>query len=242
MTSSFRADCVRLLSIRSTWVYFLLLIGLFVSPVILVVLVLGGDATRPLQANDLVTCADLFHVIAIIFSGATVATEIRHGALTVNFLTQRGRWRSMVSGCLIGASFVTLTYSIGVLLALVIGEFYPKGVEIDTRGFQFLVVELLVILVWCLVAGSLAILTRSVAASVAIPLIWILLIENLLAAIPSIQSLASWMPYGAGRKLIENVLGISDGDPTRCVVSLILLGVLCSIPASISYIKHDVPM
>ncbi|HCD3017547.1 TPA: ABC transporter permease, partial [Corynebacterium striatum] len=64
-----------------------------------------------------------------------------------------------------------------------------------------------IVLVWSSMATSIAVITRSVAAAVATPITWMLLIEQLLAQIPMFDAITPWLPFAASHSLLARSLG-----------------------------------
>src|SRR5699024_629823 len=86
-----------------------------------------------------------------------------------SFLTQKSRWASLVAQAAVQWAFLAFAYVVGIGLALVAARFYPDGLAMSPRGGAYLPAYLLVVLLWVTIATALAVLTRSVAVSVAAP-------------------------------------------------------------------------
>src|SRR5699024_8203575 len=66
---------------------------------------------------------------------------------------------------------------------------------------------LLVVLLWVTMATALAVLTRSVAVSVAAPITRMLLIEQLASMVPMLEAFTPWLPFNASHMLLAQALG-----------------------------------
>src|SRR5699024_11369323 len=75
------------------------------------------------------------------------------------------------------------------------------------RGWAYLAAYLLVVLLWATMATALAVLTRSVAVSVAAPITWMLLIEQLASMVPMLEAITPWLPFNASHMLLAQALG-----------------------------------
>ncbi|MCV7592117.1 ABC-2 type transport system permease protein [Micrococcus sp. 140720015-1] len=241
MINAIHADLRRLATLRSTWIYAILLTGACYGPIILMTLLYNVEYAGPIDAGDLGKCASIFQMVAIVFAGATVATEIRNGSVGISFLTQRRRWTSLASGAVVGTIFLTVTYVVGMALAILVAQFYPDSITIGSRGWPYLAAQLLVILIWALAAAALAVTTRSIAASVAIPIVWMLLIENLIAMVPMLKDLINWMPFNAGHAMLGHVLGESTASPWPGVIVLTVLTLLATTAAATTHTQRDIP-
>ena len=207
MIAAFRAELRRLISLRSTGVYAVMLLGCFFGPIIIMAAVYDAEYQGPIDASDIGKCISIFHVLAIIFSGAYAATEIRSGSTAIAFLTQTSRYLSLVAHYVVEGVFLVCAFAIGIPLALLAGMLYPDGLEIGVGALPYWGLYLGIVLVWSSMATSIAVITRSVAAAVATPITWMLLIEQLLAQIPMFDAITPWLPFAASHSLLARSLG-----------------------------------
>lgn len=242
MHSSLKAEALRLCTLRSTMVHALLLLSCCFGPIILMTFLYDIEYQGPIDAGDLGKCASIFHVLAIVFAGASSATEIRNGSASISFLTQRRRWTSFVARPLVNSGFIAATYAAGMALAVAAAGFYPDGITISAGGWAYLGVYLVIILLWALMAMSLAVLTRSVATAIATPLVWMLLLEQLMSMVPMLEPVLEWMPFTAGMDLLARVLGEPAHIGTVQAVLSLTLPVLALLMAGYFFhTRRDVP-
>src|SRR5699024_6477998 len=161
-----------------------LLKGRCIGAIVLRGIVYDPAYRGPIDAGDLGRCVSIFHVLAIVFAGTHTATESHAGSTEMTFLTQQSRWASLAAQAAVQWSFLACAYVVGIGLALVAATFYPGGLAMSPRGWAYLAAYLLVVLLWATMATALAVLTRSVAVSVAAPITWMLLIEQLASMVP----------------------------------------------------------
>lgn len=213
MLSAMKAEALRLSTLRSTLVYAILLTGSLYGPPVLLVL-FARDGASPITAADLGQCVMIFLLVTIVFAGASTATEIRRGSTGVSFLTQRLRWPSLLARLIVLAFFVTAMYILGMILALGVCSLHPAGVDLSGGGWTYLCIYLFQILFWIAIAMNLAVLTRSTAAAVALPMAWLLLIENLISAVPItfLQTVAQWTPSNNWALILGEVYSSSYGS------------------------------
>ena len=138
----------------------------------------------------------IFLIVAIVFAGAATAGEIRRGSLGVSFLTQRSRWPSYLARIIVACAFIALNYIVGMALTLGVFNVGSAQVDLSGGGWNYLGINLLSTLSFVAITIGLAAVTRSTAASIALPLAWLLFIESLLAAVPikAFQEIAQWTP------------------------------------------------
>lgn len=243
MSPAIRAEARRLLSLRSTGIFAALLIGCCFGPIIVMGIIYDPTYQGPIDASDFGKCASIFHVLAIVFAGTYTATEIRSGSPAISFLTQQHRWSSLAAQYMVTSVFLTLTYVVGMCLALMAALFYPDGLVMTGRGWAYLGLYGVIVLLWSLMATSLAVITRSVAAAVAAPITWMLLIEQLMVQIPMLEKITPWLPFTASHALLTSALGqVNLEDITAVPVLAVLVPVLVLMgAAAVLHARRDAP-
>ncbi|WDZ91020.1 ABC transporter permease [Nocardiopsis sp. HUAS JQ3] len=241
MTRALTAETYRLLSVRSTAVFAVLLIGSCVGPIILMGVVYDPAYRGPIDAGDLGKCVSVFHVVAIVFAGAHTATEARSGSIAVSFLTQRARWTSLAAQTTVESAFLLSTYVIGMCLALTAATFYPDGLTMTARGWAYLALYPLIVVLWAATAASLAVLTRSVAASVAAPITWMLLIEQLVSMLPMLDVITPWLPFTASHTLLAHALGEASAAASAWPSAVAVLAPVLALAtaALLAHVRRD---
>src|SRR5699024_7636148 len=129
------------------------------------------------------------------------------GSTALSFLTQKSRWASLVAQAAVQWAFLAFAYVVGIGLALVAATFYPDGLAMSPRGWAYLAAYLLVVLLWVTMATAFAVLSRSVAVSVVVPITWMLLIVQLTFMDPMLEAITPWLPFNACHMLIAQALG-----------------------------------
>lgn len=248
MISAMKAETLRLASLRSTLIYAILLTGALYGPPILLV-VFPTQGSRAISAGDLGQCALIFLLVSIAFAGSSTATEIRRGATGVSFLTQRFRWPSFVARLIVIAGFLTLMYALGLTLALGISSLHPQGFDLSGGGWAYMGVYLLQILFWAGIAISIAVFTRSTVAAVALPMVWLMVIESLVSIMPidALQKIAQWTPFNNWSMLLDHVFPtpfggsmITHGAGYAVLALVVTLGLFIA-GGWVSHSKRDIP-
>lgn len=196
MLSALKSELLRLLTLRSTLVYAVLLTGTLYGPPVLIVALDSGSESPTYTAADLGQFSVIFMIVAIVFAGASTAGEIRRGSLGVTFLTQRSRWVSYLARAVVVCLFVALNFIVGMALALGVFKVGSAQVDLSGGGVAYLALNLLSLLSFVLITMGLAAVTRSTSAAIALPLAWLLFIESLFASVPikAFQEVAQWLP------------------------------------------------
>lgn len=244
MMATLRAEGIRLWSVRTTAVLTVLLLTACVGPIILMAILYDVDYQGPIDAGDLGKCVSIVHVLAIVFVGSHTATEIRTGAFTTSFLTQGKRWPPLLAQYAVASLHLITCYVAGLALATTAAIFvYPDGLDMSARGRLYLGAYLVVVLAWCAITMSLAVLTRSAAASIAGPLTWMLLLEQLISVVPMLDGVVPWLPFTAGLDILASILRESaDGIPwARGLLALACPTVALAAAALFTHIYRDAP-
>lgn len=243
MTPAIRAETRRILSLRSTMVFAALLIACCFGPIIVMGVVHDPEYRGPIDAGDLGKCVSIFHVLAIVFAGTHTATEIRSGSTAISFLTQRSRWFSLAAQHLTESVFLVVAYVIGMSGAVLAALLYPDGLDMATRGWSYLGIYLVVVLLWASMGASIAVISRSVATAVAVPITWMLLVEQLVVRIPMLGWLTPWLPFTAGQTVLSQSLGEAgpSGHLGRAVVATLLPALALAALAFIAHGRRDAP-
>lgn len=249
MLNALHAEVRRLATLRSTLIYAILLTGALYGPVVLLtVSAAGRPESAPINSGDLAQTIMIFGIVGIAFAGATTANEIRRGSTSISFLTQRFRWPSFVARLIVVAVFLTAMFVLGLLLVHVVAFFHPAGLELGAQGWAHLGVALAHMIFWALVAASIALVARSTVAAVTIPMVWLLLLENLIGILPfeSARNISEWLPLYNWRILEDSTLAGAAGAITPhgvgAAVSAVLVALAVFLVAGfVSHTRRDVP-
>lgn len=196
MLSAMKSELMRLLTLRSTLIYAILLTGSLYGPPVLVVALNSNEGTTTYTGADIGQFVMIFIIVAIVFAGASTAGEIRRGSLGVTFLTQRSRWMSYLARGVVACLFVALNFFVGIALALGVFKVGSTPVDLSGGGWEYLGLNLLAALSFVAITIGLAALTRSTSAAISLPLAWLLFVESLLASVPIkiFQEISQWTP------------------------------------------------
>lgn len=249
MLSALTAEARRLTTLRSTLVYAILLTGALYGPMFLLT-VFSSESARdvPFTVADLAQTVMIFGIVAIAFGGATTANEIRRGSTSISFLTQRFRWPSFVARLIVITVFLAAMFALGILAIYVITLFHPGGLELGAAGWSYLGVSMLHMIFWALIAACIAVFSRSTVAAVTIPMMWLLLLENLISVVPFqwAQNIVEWLPLNNWTLLLQSTT--SSLDPAQlphgigaAVVAVVLSLLVFLVGGFVSHTRRDVP-
>ena len=179
LLNALRSETTKVLSMRSSVVYTILMVGSLSAPVALFMIF----ADAPDQVVDwalLSAGAMIFQIVAIIFAAATTAGDIRNNMHAQAFLTQSDRSLWILAKVVVTMVFTAVAYLVGTALALVAGLAFGGTAELGTGVAQF-GASLLGSVVFAAVSVGLAAVIRSQVGAVALPIVWLMVIEGMLA-------------------------------------------------------------
>ncbi|WP_408925264.1 ABC transporter permease [Corynebacterium sp. YSMAA1_1_F7] len=180
MFKAISSEVTKLLSLRSTWIYVILFTGSLYGPVTLYLLFSDAEGLY-LNWPDLLIGGMIFLMISIIFGASTTGGDISNRMTAHAFLTQKGRSAWLLARALVAAVFVELNYILGLALSWVVVTVFPAGHF--TGEDQLLMWGYAVAApAFAVMAVGIAALLRNRVGAIALPLVWMLVVEGLLYA------------------------------------------------------------
>lgn len=176
MINAIKSETIKLLSLRSTWIYAILLTGALYGPVALISFFSQSEA--PADWETVTAGGMIFCTIAIVFMGSTIANELETRMYAHAFLTQNSRSLWLTARYLVNAIFLALCYLVGTTLAFV--PLFDTG--FTATATPYLYITLGTTGIFTLIAAGVAVVSRLKIAAVSIPLLWLLVIDQLVAA------------------------------------------------------------
>ncbi|MDC7103005.1 ABC transporter permease [Corynebacterium falsenii] len=195
--NALRSEITKLTSVRSTWIYLILLTGALYGPVVLLG-VFGEASNGPARGwGSLLQGAQIFQMIAIIMAGSWVGSDIKHNMNAHAFLTQPRRSNWLVAKMVVAGLFTFSAFVVGCALAWVAAT--VVGIDVDAgEGLGFLTTAAIGYPLWAVATVGLAALVRSQVAAISLPLVWILVLEPLInkgaESVSAIRPLATILP------------------------------------------------
>ena len=192
-----KSETTKLLTLRSTLVYFIMLGGSIGGPVFLYLLL----SDIPLKVNfaDVGIGGMIALMICIIFGASTAAGEISTKMHAQAFLTQQSRWNWLAARGVVASLFVLFTLALAMALTVLMIVIWPGATFVDEQNNT----------VWSLLIGGAAFtllalgtaaLLRSRVAGIGVPLVWMLVVEPLISLgggrFSVLQKVSDVMPAG----------------------------------------------
>lgn len=185
MLNALRSEVIKQATLRSTAVYFVLLIGSLFGPVVLLGLI-DSDHYRlgePQPWGMLLDGFLIFAAIAIAFAASRTTSDIKNHMTAQSFLTQPGRWQSLVAKFVVLLGFVVVSFAVGAFLIVV--SVMAFGGRVSGENLAPLVAALAMAVTVAAVGIGFGALVRNAIAAVALPLVWLLIGETLVQAASS---------------------------------------------------------
>lgn len=217
-----KSELRKVLSLRSSLVYAILLIGSISGPIVLVGLF--GDKAE-LDWASLITAVVLFQMITIIFAAASTSAQYASHMHAHAFLANKRRSSWLIGRGIVVAGYVLVTFLIGVAFAYIAAKVLPNAELIDSSMAPVWLSMIGVVLLAVLAVGIAGIVRNRVLA-VGLPLVWLLVLEGLIAMgamqVKALEGLPNWLPGGA---LLGLTTGIDGGH--NVLVLVLWAAVLC---------------
>ncbi len=232
-----RAELVKL---RTTQVWFWLLLASLAVSVLAAVAGLASDEVRkPADVATIFANANGGLAVAFVLGILGITTEFRYQTFTSTVLATPSRWAivsaKLLTYALVGAAYAAI--GIAVQLAIAVPWLSSKGIDLELGG-DVAHATLGLVLVFALFAvmgvGTGALLRNQVLA-ISVGLVFLLVINNLLGAIPGVKSAFPYTPEGAMIAIIYPAgnNGPEGVDLLSTVGGVIVLMLWALIPAAL---------
>lgn len=260
MTALVRAELQKLFTTRLWWAMLiatLLYTAVNVGLITAVADMETAQGSMPVPGRDTVPFQQLIWSLG---AGATVFTmivgivmmtaEYRYQTVTGTFLITPRRGRVVAAKLLAGVA-VGVLYGLAVLLltaVVVIPAVLLSGGEVVLFGEgipRIMIGVLAALTLYVLFGIGLGALIRNQIGAIIGGIVWVYLIESLLANLPPLQAVGKWTPGGAANSLINVRIdtGLGDADLLPAWAGAIVLigyAVIFSFVASQTTIRRDI--
>lgn len=204
------------LKLRTTQVWFWLLLGALAVTVLFVVgqLAPSSGARSESQVPAVFTGAGIAYIVVFVLGVLGVTTEFRYQTITPTLLTTPSRWTvvgaKMLAYLLIGVAYALVCT--GVMLAVAVPWLATLGVTVQfgswavwhAIGGVFLVVAL-----FGIIGLGFGALVRNQIVGVTVGVIWLLILNNVVAVIPGVRVVYPYTPGGG----VASIFASADSAP-----------------------------
>jgi ABC-2 type transport system permease protein len=213
-----------LLKIRTTQVWFWLLLAAIAVTALLVIgqLASSGGVENSSDVFDLFTASGTAYVVVFVLGVLGVTTEYRYQTITPTVLATPSRWAlvtaKMIVYALLGALFALVCVIVQVAIAL--PWLASKHIDITSQSHlpRALFGVFLVVALFGIVGLGFGALIRNQIVAVSVGVIFLVVLQNILPAIPGVKYAYPYTPGGA----VNGIFTI--GDETINDVTLLSFG------------------
>ncbi len=243
MTALIRTELLRLRTTRATW-------GLLATAVLLVAAAsaavlagVGGVGGAPRGSgrlrDDLLSVVGVGLFPVLLLGVVAITGEFHHRTATSTFLVTPDR-RRVLAAKAAAAALIGPAVALGLLaLAYVIGAAAGAvEVTLDGRLIETAARSMVVAALWALLGVAVGAAVRHQTAAVVLPLLWLLVVEQLLPAY-DLTGLLPWLPGGATGALA----GIpAPGALPSWAALLVLIGYVLAllVPSARAIVRRDI--
>jgi ABC-2 type transport system permease protein len=207
MSTAVAYERVRTLTVRSTWI----VIGLYLTVAIGLPLLLIRAAASDEETTKLTFAAGVHTqigwVLALTIGALAIGPEFNHKTIRLALTEFPVRGRLFTAKALVASAFTAILGLVGWALGWAIGATALEGGAEVATLLNALARQEAYLIGWCLIGLAVATLLRSTALGVVIPLVFALIVENLLPFLLRRPELVEWFPgYNANQVLQEDPL------------------------------------
>ena len=159
MINALKAEFTKLTSLRSTWVYVVLMLGSIFGPATLIAFI-PSDEPVNMGWADLAIGQMIMLLIVLIFAASSVAGDIGHRMVAHSFLTERHRHQWLLAKAIVIVVVVEVCLWVGLALAYAVTLIGPST-EWTGGDMYNVFVAAWTLPVYALMAAGLAAVTRS---------------------------------------------------------------------------------
>jgi hypothetical protein len=238
MTRLVRAEFLKL---RTTQVWFWLLLADVAVGALIVIGSLASNAVK--NANDV---PDIFAtangalLFVVVLGILGVTTEYRYQTITPTLLATPSRW-TLVTAKFVTYALVGFTYAVACLavqLAIAVPWLSAKNITFDlgSSDLQQTIISLpAVSVLFAIIGVGIGALIRNQVLALTLSLVFLLVIQNLVAAIPGVLHLWNYLPAGATTAILypHNRTGPGGIVQTSAATGFFVLLLWAVIPAAL---------
>jgi ABC-2 type transport system permease protein len=178
-------------------------------------------------------------ITAFVLGVLGITTEVRHQTITSTLLATPSRW-AMVAAKMVTYALVGVVYAcacVGVQLAIALPWLAAKHVDVrfDNNLQRALFGMLVVFALFAIIGVSAGALLRNQVLAVTLGLVFLLLLQNLIAAIPATQDAWAYTPSGATIAILYPYEHAKPDEPQllHAQAAVLVLLVWALIPAAL---------
>jgi ABC-type transport system involved in multi-copper enzyme maturation permease subunit len=195
------------LKVRSTQVWFWLLLASLAITAASVVGNIATDNNAQLahDLHDILTAANSAYIASFVLGVLSVTTEFRYQTITPTVLATPSRWRlitaKLITFALVGAGFAVAC--VVIALAITVPWVEARGVHFSlANSYTPVLAAFTVVSLTTLIGLGAGALLKNQIVAVSVGLIVLLVVEQIVLAIPKVKYVYPYLPGGLARAVI----------------------------------------
>lgn len=183
-------------------------------------------------------------VLLLILGIIGMTQEYRHRTATPTFLTEPRRGRvivaKLVAYALVAVPFAALILAVNLLVVLVYAGARGAAPALSADNLQTLGASGLVLVVFAVIGVGVGALVRNQVAAIVASLVYLYVIEPIVAGIGVLQSAYKWLPGGAARAITTSFQAPDLLQPWQGGLLLLGYGLLAAVLGTFIAVRRDI--
>jgi ABC-2 type transport system permease protein len=183
-------------------------------------------------------------VLLLILGIIGMTQEYRHRTATPTFLTEPRRGRviiaKLVAYALAAIPFALVILAVVVLVVEIYAGARGDAPALNADNLQALASSGVVLIVYSVIGVGIGALLRNQVGAIVGSLVYLFVVETIIAAIPAIRSAYKWLPGGAAQAVTSNTQGLDVLAPWQGGLLLLGYGLLAAVLGTFLAVRRDV--
>jgi ABC-type transport system involved in multi-copper enzyme maturation permease subunit len=241
------------LKVRTTQVWFWLLLGVVAVSALLIVgqLAPSDGVQTASDVPDMFASSSTAYIVVFTLGVLGVTTEFRYQTITATLLITPSRWAVITAKMITYAVLGVLYALVGVVTQLIVAVPWlsAKGIDVDYGSSDVvhaIVGVFAVVALFGIVGLGVGALLRNQIVAVVVGIIFLLVLQNILLVIPGVKHVWPYTPNGASQAILHTTgsTEITDGihllSATGGVVVLLLWAFVPAILGAAITMNRDI--
>lgn len=200
-----------------------------------------GDPQFEQAAFSQATAASVFFLILGIIG---MTQEYRHRTATPTFLTEPRRWRvvaaKLAAYALVAVPFAVLVLAVNVLVVEIYAGARGAAPSLTGDNLRVVLDSGLVLVIYAFIGVGLGALIKNQVGAIVGTLVYLFVVETIVASIGAIQGAYKWLPGGAVRALTSNFQAPELLQPWQGGLLLVGYGLLAALLGTLIAVRRDI--
>jgi ABC-type transport system involved in multi-copper enzyme maturation permease subunit len=183
-------------------------------------------------------------VLLLILGIIGMTQEYRHRTATPTFLTEPRRGRvitaKLIAYALVAVPFALVIVAVGVLVAEIYAGARGAAPSLNADNLQTLAASGLVLVVFAVIGVGVGALLRNQVAAIVASLVYLYVIEPIVASIGAIQGAYKWLPGGAVQAITSDFQAPDLLQPWQGALLLLGYGLVAAVLGTLLAVRRDV--